>query len=107
MKKPEDDRPAATTTSELERKLDALLVRKQARVELPRPAERRALRKALGLTLHEVAELIGCSHVAVLHWEKGERTPQGENLTRYRELLDALRKREKKRAKRERRESGG
>ena len=107
MKKRQDDRPAATTTSELEQKLDALLVRKQVRVELPSPSERRALRKALGLTLHEVAELVGCSHVAVLNWEKGQRTPQGENLSRYRELLDALRKRKKKRAKRERRESVG
>ena len=107
LKKRRDDRPTTDASSELERKLDALLVRKQERVELPPPSERRALRKALGLTLQEVAELVGCSHVAVVHWEKGQRTPQGGNLTRYRELLDALRDRGKKRAKRERRESSG
>ena len=93
------DREKAPSPSDLERKLDALLETKRARVELPPPSERRALRKALGLTVQEVAKLIGCSHVAVVHWEKGERTPQGENLERYRELLDALKKRKPRRSR--------
>ncbi len=96
MKKPREDEPAPHTPSELEQRLDALIARKRERVELPAPSECRALRKALGLTLQEVAELVGCSHVAVVHWEKGERTPQGDNRTRYRELLDALEKRRRK-----------
>ena len=105
MKKRREDRPAEQEApSELERKLDALIASKRERVDLPPPAERRALRKALGLTLQEVAGLVGCSHVAVVHWERGERTPQGANRTRYRELLEALEKRRRKRAKRERKE---
>ena len=105
MKKRREDPPEAMETpSELEQKLDALIASKREVVDLPPPAERRALRKALGLTGQEVAGLVGCSHVAVVHWEKGERTPQGDNRTRCRELLDALRKR--KLAKRERKERG-
>jgi len=106
MKKRREDEPAPHAPSELEQRLDALIARKRERVELPAPSECRALRKALGLTLQEVAELVGCSHVAVVHWEKGERTPQGDNRTRYRELLDALEKRRREQAKQERKESG-
>ena len=105
MKKRRKDRRAEEETpSELEQKLDALIASKREVVDLPPPAERRALRKALGLTVQEVAGLVGCSHVAVVHWEKGQRTPQGDNRTRYRELLDALEKRKRKQAKRERKE---
>lgn len=55
---------------------------------LPPPAQRRALRQAAGLTLEDVAQLVGCTPQAVDHWEVGRREPSGRLLPGY---VDALR----------------
>lgn len=73
----------------------ALRVRARLRLrkDLPSPAERRAIRKAAGLSQGELAEAIGVTRQAVSHWEAGTRTPQGALLDRYvsaiRTLMDA------------------
>lgn len=45
--------------------------------EPPTREEIRELRDRLGLTQAAFAALIGCSEMAVWHWEKGSRTPTG------------------------------
>ena len=44
--------------------------------QLPRPQERRRLRRAARLSLAVVAGEIGVTAPAVLHWERGQRTPR-------------------------------
>lgn len=51
------------------------------------PAVARDLRRQADLTLAEVGEALGVSHVAVLRWETGERVPRGDLARRYLELL--------------------
>jgi transcriptional regulator with XRE-family HTH domain len=51
------------------------------------PGLARALRLEAGLTLAEVGEVFGVSHVAVLRWETGQRTPRGDVAARYLEFL--------------------
>jgi transcriptional regulator with XRE-family HTH domain len=48
------------------------------------------LRQQLGLSQREVAELLDVTRVSVSRWETGERTPRGELLLRYLELLGRL-----------------
>lgn len=70
----------------LERKL-------RATRRLPPPAERRRLREQAGLSQADIAgEFPGQVHPeTVSRWERGERTPRGELLVKYVELLDDLR----------------
>ena len=58
--------------------------------QLPPPAVRKALRLASGLTLQEVASVIGVTRSAVQRWETGKRTPSGELRVQYAELLGEL-----------------
>ncbi|HET9326422.1 MAG TPA: helix-turn-helix transcriptional regulator [Candidatus Eisenbacteria bacterium] len=55
---------------------------------LPKPAERRALREAAGLTQRELADTMGVDRTTVAHWESGRHTPNGKLLDAY---VDALR----------------
>jgi transcriptional regulator with XRE-family HTH domain len=66
--------------------------RVQARSELPTPAVRRALREAVGESLDGVARVVGVTRQAVAMWESGERTPRGENLESYVEVLRMFRR---------------
>jgi len=50
----------------------------------------RALRKRLGLTLAEMAPLVGVSAAAMAMWERGERVPRGLPALRYGQLLASL-----------------
>lgn len=59
--------------------------------DLPVPAERRRLRMAAGLTLRQLAEIVGTSHSAVSRWETGQREPRGANRRIYAVALDELR----------------
>lgn len=43
----------------------------------------RALRKAAGLSLAELAELVGVSTPTVYYWETGDRRPTGERAIEY------------------------
>ncbi len=58
---------------------------------LPPPTLRRALRQAAGLTLEDVARLVGCTPQAVDHWEAGRREPSGRFLAGYVEALQLAR----------------
>ena len=62
---------------------EPLKAKLQARRELPSPAARRALRTAAGVSQEDVARAVGVTRQCISWWEAGERTPTGENLTRY------------------------
>jgi DNA-binding transcriptional regulator YiaG len=63
-----------------------------ARKYLPAPAERKAIRKASGLSLRSVAAHCGVSAQGVCDWENEDlnRLPHGEPLLLYVELLASL-----------------
>lgn len=71
--------------------LDESLSRARNRRRLPSPAQRRALRESLGLTLADVAAAVRVSVVAVHRWESGARTPRGALLKSYFDVLERLR----------------
>ncbi len=58
----------------------------------------RATRLAAGLSLAEVASALGVSHVTVYRWEVGQRTPTGDRALAYKQLLDQLAPRARRRA---------
>lgn len=60
----------------------------RARAALPEPPVRRALREGVGASQGAVGrESGGVTATAVGHWEAGRRTPRGEHLVLYVELL--------------------
>lgn len=59
---------------------------------LPPPADRKAIRKAAGVSHGRVADELGVHRITVLKWESGDRTPRGDRLRRYVELLEALKR---------------
>jgi transcriptional regulator with XRE-family HTH domain len=59
--------------------------------ELPPPDVRRRLREGAGVSLAEIGRACGVTSSAVAFWERGERTPTGENLRRYVRVLNLLR----------------
>lgn len=73
-------------------------LRKQAadRRELPPPALRRAIRKAAGATLEQVADAISeltgepITSTSVGHWERNFRNPSRRHLAAYLEVLRLL-----------------
>lgn len=58
---------------------------------LPEPSLRREFRLRAGASLRDVASYCGVTRQSVSLWERGERTPTGENLSRYLEALGVLR----------------
>lgn len=70
--------------------LDVVLARARVRRGLPEPALRRMLRERAGLSQEEIARLVGTTRPAVTRWETGQRTPRGETLERYVDLLNRL-----------------
>ncbi len=66
------------------------LARTRRRRRLPEPTMRRYLRERAGLTQDDIGAALGVSRVAVTRWELGQRTPRGNLLDRYIELLDAI-----------------
>ena len=65
--------------------------RVKAHAELPPPATRRALRQAAGVSLADVADVVGVTRQAVSLWELGARTPRNTNLRAYVEILRIFR----------------
>jgi transcriptional regulator with XRE-family HTH domain len=53
--------------------------------------EARRIREAARLSLRDVAEAIGVSHIAVQRYEAGTRSPRGAVAERYASFLRALR----------------
>jgi DNA-binding transcriptional regulator YiaG len=82
----------AQTSPGLRRAIEELEAELALLRRLPDPDARRALRKAAGLTGHRTAQILGVTDMTVSLWERGEREPRGENLARYVELLDELRR---------------
>lgn len=70
--------------------VDEILARGRRRRRLPPPEVRRLLRERAGLTQREIAEALDVSRVCVTRYETGARTPRGDELDRYLELLDRL-----------------
>ncbi len=50
----------------------------------------KAIREASGLSLHEVAAVVGLSVSALFRWEVGERVPRGERAVAWAEFLEQL-----------------
>lgn len=67
-----------------------LVARIQARRTLPPPDRRRSIREAVGASQPECARALGVSRQGFAHWETGRRTPKGEHLDAYADLLRAL-----------------
>jgi len=68
----------------------SLLSQVQARKSLPSVPVRKAIRVAAGASVAAVAAACGVYEMTVIRWETGERTPRGENLERYVEVLRLL-----------------
>ncbi len=60
------------------------------RQALPAPAARRALRQRLGLSQQDLAKALRVSHPSIARYELGQRTPRGDVLERYLQILHRL-----------------
>jgi transcriptional regulator with XRE-family HTH domain len=58
--------------------------------DMCRSGAARSIRTGAQVTLAEMAELCGVTPVAVLRWERAERTPRGEHALRYLAALEGL-----------------
>jgi transcriptional regulator with XRE-family HTH domain len=50
----------------------------------------RLVRERAGLTLGEVAHVVGCSPSTIIRWERGEMRPAGARAVRYADLIEGL-----------------
>ena len=71
--------------------LEELTQRVRTRRDLPPPEVRRALRRAAGVPMQDIAEIVGVTRQAVSLWERGSREPRDANLASYAQVLRALR----------------
>lgn len=74
----------------METTVDRLLARIAVLKALPTPERRAELRKNVGLSQRELAEMLGVSNATIGHWESGIRTPKIEHLGPYLEALRVL-----------------
>ena len=82
---------AASAGSLNRREREALLDLRQGRaVPLPPPQQRRAIRKAAGVSAEELGALLGVTEDAVFTWEIGSRNPGRKVRDRYAEVLALL-----------------
>lgn len=70
----------------------ALAARAEERRRLPSPALRKAIREHAGVTVAELAQVVGVSRQAIYRWEQGTRTPRGAVMHVYLAVLDELRR---------------
>lgn len=66
------------------------LVEEIRAARLPDPENRRRIRDRAGVSLREMARLLGVAPMTVLRWEHGQAKPRRANAASYRELLDVL-----------------
>ena len=59
--------------------LDTALARRRQQ-PLPDPETARFLRRRAGLSLADIAAVVGVSHVSIWHWETGRRQPRDARL---------------------------
>jgi DNA-binding XRE family transcriptional regulator len=69
------------------------LVNRPPPTELPAPRSRGRLRRAAGITQHELARALNVSRTTIANWERGVKEPTGENREKYAEFFCHLRKR--------------
>ena len=62
------------------------------------PKQVRAIRKRLGLTQQELADMIAASQVTVARWETGVNEPKGAYLKALQELVKRAKKNTKRRS---------
>ena len=60
--------------------------------KLVRSGNAREIRLENGLSLYDVAGMIGVNPTSVYHWENGVCLPRGPHALKYARLLDALQK---------------
>jgi predicted transcriptional regulator len=70
--------------------IDHLLAEARQRRTLPPPVVRQLLRKRVGLTQREIADILDVSRPAVTRYESGARDPRGRVRLAYAELLDRI-----------------
>lgn len=59
-------------------------------IELPKPTDRKSIRKAAGMPAHVLAARMGVSPSSIHGWEKGDREPTGLQRRAYRQALAHL-----------------
>lgn len=69
--------------------IDTLIYQAERR-RLPPPEVRRVLRRNAGLSQNTVAKEFKVARTTITRWENGIRTPRGEQLEAYVELLERL-----------------
>lgn len=69
---------------------DALIETSRTRRSLPTSSMARAIREQAGLSQKEFADELGVTRPTVSRYESGLRSPRGENLKRYSDLLATL-----------------
>jgi DNA-binding transcriptional regulator YiaG len=69
---------------------DEALQLSRTRRSLPDPPVRRYLRQHARLTQAEIATAVKRDRATVSRWESGARTPRGDDLLAYAELLDRI-----------------
>jgi transcriptional regulator with XRE-family HTH domain len=69
---------------------DELRHKIKARLQLPSPAVRRALREEAGLSQAELAKALGVHRETISRWEAGKRGLRGRYLVEYAALLKEL-----------------
>jgi transcriptional regulator with XRE-family HTH domain len=74
----------------MDRVLEDALDAARARKQLPEPSLRRLLRERAGVSQAVLATAVGVDRASVSRWESGRRTPRGEQVERYRAVLQRL-----------------
>jgi transcriptional regulator with XRE-family HTH domain len=69
---------------------EEIRLRARAQRELPDPRRAKALRQAAGISLNEMAAVVGVSQRAIVYWESGKRRPRAAQLERYVRVLHLL-----------------
>ena len=70
--------------------LDEITRIARARLTLPEPPERRAIRERVGLAQSDLAGALGVTGPTLSRWETGERVPSRQLLVGYARLLTRL-----------------
>jgi transcriptional regulator with XRE-family HTH domain len=73
-----------------EKRLAEALERGKLVGRLPSVSTRVLLRRSAGMSQEDVAAVVGVTRPTVTRWEQGKRTPRGEQLRGYVELLERL-----------------
>lgn len=68
--------------------------------EYAREGTARAIRERAELSIEAIAGAVGSSKAALSRWERGERTPRGQQAVRWASLLMDLERRQRAAAKR-------